>query len=180
MTMVVNVGGLRVGVVHGDCETLAGWRFSADVLEDPDQRRWLDRVRAQSRIDVFASSHTCLPVTRTFALPSGPLIIANNGSAGMPNFTSATYGIVTRIGTRPRRGRVLHCVELDGVYIEAVALDFDFVHWHEEFLSQWPPGSAAWLSYWKRIVEGPDYSRKQAYPSREWDCVQPALLPASR
>ena len=180
MTMVANVGGLRVGIVHGDCEALAGWRFSADALDDPGQHGWLDRVRVQSGMDVFASSHTCLPVTRTFILPSGPLVVANNGSAGMPNFSGSSYGIVTRIATRPRRGPILHCVELDGVYIEAVALNFDFVHWHQEFLSQWPSGSPAWLSYWKRIVNGPDYSRSEAYPRREWDCVQPLFSSGTR
>jgi hypothetical protein len=180
MTMVVNVGGLRVGIVHGDCEALAGWRFSAGALDDSAQHGWLDGVRVQSAIDVFASSHTCLPVTRTFTLPSGPLVVANNGSAGMPNFSGTSYGVVTRIATRPRRGPVLHCVELGGVCIEAVALSFDFVHWHQEFLSQWPVGSPAWLSYWKRIVNGPHYSRSDAYPSHEWDCARPLLSPGSR
>lgn len=180
MTMVANVGGVRVGIVHGDGEALAGWRFSTAALDDPGQHAWLDRVHMQSGIDVFASSHTCLPATRTFALPSGPLVVANNGSAGMPNFAGASYGIVTRIATRPRRGPILHCVELNGVYIEAVALHFDHAHWHQEFLSQWPPGSAAWLSYWKRIVNGPDYVRAQAYPRREWDCVQPLRSPEAR
>lgn len=167
MTLVAKVGRLRVGVVHGDCESLAGWRFSTDALDRADTPIWLDQVHQQSQIDVFASSHTCLPVMRSFALHSGSLVVVNNGSAGMPNFARTTYGIVTRIGTRPSRRRPLHRVKLRGAYIEAIPLDFDYLHWHREFLSQWPSGSDAWLSYWERIVAGPDYSPTQAY--RELD-----------
>lgn len=164
MTLVAMVGRLRVGVVHGDCESLAGWRFSADALDRAETPIWLEQVRRQSRIDVFASSHTCLPVMRSFTLQSGSLVIANNGAAGMPNFARTTYGIVTRIGTKPSHQRPLHRVKLHGAYIEAIPLDFDYLHWHREFLSQWPSGSDAWLSYWERIVAGPDYSPTQAYP----------------
>lgn len=163
-TLVVNVGRLRVGVVHGDCETLAGWRFSAEALDRTDTSAWLDQARRQSQIDVFASSHTCLPLMRSFLLKSGPLVIANNGAAGMPNFARTTYGIVTRIGTKPSLRRPLHRLELGGVFIEAIPLNFDYLHWHREFLSQWPPGSAAWVSYWERIVAGPNYTPTQAYP----------------
>ncbi|MEK7917682.1 hypothetical protein AAB988_22685 [Burkholderia contaminans] len=167
MTLVVKVGRLRVGVVHGDCESLAGWRFSAAALDRAETPIWLEQVRRQSRIDVFASSHTCLPVMRSFALQSGPLVVANNGAAGLPNFARTTFGIVTRIGTRPSRRRPLHQVKLHGAYIEAIRLDYDYLHWHREFLSQWPSGSEAWLSYWERIVGGPNYSPTQAYPELE-------------
>ncbi|PNE76467.1 hypothetical protein [Burkholderia thailandensis] len=175
MTLVAQVGRLRVGVVHGDCESLAGWRFSADALDRPDTPAWLEQVRRQSRIDVFAASHTCLPAMRSFDLPSGPLVVANNGAAGMPNFARTTYGVVTRIGMRPSRRRPLHRVKLRSAYIEALALDFDYLHWHREFLSQWPSGSDAWLSYWERIVAGPDYSPARAYPGTD-----PLVMPCKR
>lgn len=164
MTLVAQVGRLRVGIVHGDCESLAGWRFSADALDRPDTPAWLEQVRRQSRIDLFASSHTCLPGMRSFDLPSGPLVVANNGAAGMPNFARTTYGVVTRIGIKPSHRCPLHRIRLRGAYIEAIALDFDYLHWHWEFHSQWPSGSDAWLSYGARIVDGPDYLPAQAYP----------------
>lgn len=163
MTLVASVGGVRVGIVHGDCESLAGWRFSIDSLKRPGTREWLDRVRQHSQIDVFASSHTCLPVMRSFALPSGPLVVANNGAAGMANFAGTTYGIVTRIGTRPYHGRSLHRTQIGRVFIEAVPLLFDHARWYSEFLSQWPADSAARLSYWERIVSGPAYTAVDAY-----------------
>lgn len=85
----------------------------------------------------------------------------------MPNFWTVPHGLVTRIGIRPSQRPVLHRVELDGLFIEAVPLKFDRARWHREFLSQWPPGSAAWLSYWDRIVAGPEYSLARAYPLTE-------------
>jgi hypothetical protein len=167
MTLVANVGGVRLGIVHGDCESLAGWRFSAALLDRPDTREWIEQVRLRSKIDVFASTHTCLPVMRSFALSSGSLIVVNNGAAGMPNFAEKTYGIVTRIGTRPWRGQALHSAVIAGVYVEVIPLLFDHARWHAEFLSQWPAGSDAWRSYWTRITSGPAFTAAQAYYAAE-------------
>ncbi len=163
MTLVATVGGVRVGIAHGDCESLAGWRFSAASLTLPGTREWLQEVRLRSNIDVFASSHTCLPVMRSFTLPSGPLIVANNGAAGMANFAGTTYGIVTRVSTRPWSARSLHRTEIGGVFVEAIPLLCDHARWCSEFLSQWPAGSAARLSYWERIAAGPAYTAVDAY-----------------
>src|SRR5260370_11666870 len=129
MTLVATVGGVRVGIAHGDCESLAGWRFSAASLTLPGTREWLQEVRLRSNIDVFASSHTCLPVMRSFTLPSGPLIVANNGAAGMANFAGTTYGIVTRVTTRPCSARSLHRTEIGGGFVEAIPLLFDHSRW---------------------------------------------------
>ena len=35
------VAGCRVGVVHGDADSLAGWRFDVAALADPRARPWL-------------------------------------------------------------------------------------------------------------------------------------------
>src|SRR5262249_15145963 len=86
MTLVVSVGRLRIGVGNGDAGSLAGWRFAHEALADAATRPWLARVCAASRIDVFASSHTCLPAFSDFAFDSGRLTVVNNGAAGMPNF----------------------------------------------------------------------------------------------
>jgi hypothetical protein len=92
MTRVVAVGRLRIGIVHGDAESLAGWRFAHDALDDSAAGAWLAAVRAASRIDVVASSHACLPALREFTLDAGRLTIINNGAAGMPNFRGAAPG----------------------------------------------------------------------------------------
>jgi len=101
MHLVARVGNKRIGIVHGDAASLAGWRFAHDALDDPANSAWLDDVRAKSTIDIFASTHTCLAALRDFDLPSGHLAIVNNGSAGMANFAGTTYGLVSRIATTP-------------------------------------------------------------------------------
>ena len=68
MHLVAQVGGLRVGIVHGDAASLAGWRFAQDALDNPISRRWLAEVHLASRIDVFVSTHTCLAALRDFTL----------------------------------------------------------------------------------------------------------------
>ena len=41
MHLVAKVGGLCVGIVHGDAAALAGWRFAPDELDNPKRRTWL-------------------------------------------------------------------------------------------------------------------------------------------
>jgi hypothetical protein len=60
------IGDMSLAVVHGDAESLAGWRFSRESLDDPATRPWLDGVFRAVDVDGFASSHTCLPVCRSF------------------------------------------------------------------------------------------------------------------
>ncbi|MGH6995737.1 MAG: hypothetical protein ACREES_08565, partial [Stellaceae bacterium] len=95
MHLVAQVGALRIGIVHGDAASLAGWRFAYDALVRPSHRTWLNAVRAASGIDVFASTHTCLAALRDFALEAGRLTVVNNGAAGMANFRGMTFGLVT-------------------------------------------------------------------------------------
>ncbi len=163
MTLVADVGALRVGIVHGDAEALAGWRFAQDGLDAPTSHLWLDEVRAASAIDVYASSRTCLPVLRDFQLQAGQLTIINNGSAGMPNFLGTTHGVLTRISTHPSPHRALYGIERDGVFIEALSVPYDQRQWRREFVGTWPPGSPAYESYFSRIVDGPQFLRREAY-----------------
>lgn len=157
MHRVAAVGGLRIGLVHGDAESLAGWRFSREALDQPAAAVWLNAVRQASDADVFASSHTCLPALRQFALPAGALTVINNGAAGMPNFSGAPYGVATRISTRPASGTTLYGKRHGALHIDAVALHYDRRAWQAQFLRDWPAGSAAHVSYWKRIAAGPDH-----------------------
>ena len=106
-------------------------------------------------MDIFASTHTCLPALRAF--DGG--IVANNGAAGMPNHAGTRYGIVTRISTGPcAGGERLRGIERHGVHVDALRLDYDHDRWMRRFLSHWPAGSAAHASYHRRMVEGPRFA----------------------
>ncbi len=164
MHLVAKVGGLRVGIVHGDATALAGWRFAQDELDDPKRRIWLDEIHSAAQVDVFASTHTCLAALRDFSFTGGRLTVINNGAAGMPNFGGTRFGLVTRIATTPSPHRPLYGIERDGVHIDAIALPYDHDAFLGRFLERWPEGSPAHASYYARIVDGPDYTIAQARP----------------
>ena len=58
------VGEAAAAVVHGDADSLAGWRFAAAALDDANNRQWIDQAFTAAAVDVFASTHTCLPALR--------------------------------------------------------------------------------------------------------------------
>ena len=164
MHLVAAVGGLRVGIVHGDAAALAGWRFDAGALDDPANRSWLADIRAQARIDVFASTHTCLAALRDLALPGGTLTVVNNGAAGMPNFSGSQFGLISRLATRPSRHVPVYGTSRDGIHIDALAIHYDAAAFLDRFLARWPAGSAAHASYFRRIIDGPDHAIMAARP----------------
>ncbi len=151
--LVASVGGARVAIVHGDADSLAGWRFSQECLATAEGVAAARRAFAAAKVRVFASSHSCLPVLRSF---EGDCALANNGSAGMPNFRGTRYGLATRISVRPRAGAV--CTARAGtLHVEAQPVDYDHEAWVARFLELWPEGSDAHASYFRRIAEGPEY-----------------------
>ena len=151
---VARVGDARIGLVHGDATSLAGWGFAHDRLDAPSHRRWLENVFADSKADVFASTHTCLPAFRDFGFG----IVANNGAAGMPNFAGTRHGLITRIGVRPHGGgEPSLALSAHGVHVEALRVEYDHARWLARFLASWPEGSPAHQSYHRRIVEGPAF-----------------------
>jgi hypothetical protein len=162
MHIVAKVGQLRIGIVHGDAASLAGWRFAHDKLDDPARQGWLAEVRRASRIDVFASTHTCLAALRDFALPPGRLTVINNGAAGMPNFSGSALGVITRIAASPCPHRTLYGLARDGAYIDALPVNYDRQAFLVRFLARWPAGSPAHASYFSRIMQGPDYALARA------------------
>jgi hypothetical protein len=164
MHLVAKVGGLRIGIVHGDASALAGWRFAQDELDDPKRRGWLDEIHGAAQVDVFASTHTCLAALRDFSFGRGRLTVINNGAAGMPNFSGTRFGLVTRIATAPSPHPPLYGVERDGVHIDTIALPYDNDAFLARFLKRWPDGSPAHASYHVRIVDGPNYTIAQARP----------------
>ncbi|TAK44846.1 MAG: hypothetical protein EPO27_11565 [Betaproteobacteria bacterium] len=150
------VGEVRIGVVHGDAESLAGWRFDVTALDDPAQQNWRADAFIRAGVDVFASTHTCLPAARRFD-HGKTKVVANNGAAGMPNISNTKFGILTRIATTASPHPQLYGHKLQGTHIDALAINYDDASWQERFLENWPKGSPAWLSYFNRMANGPDY-----------------------
>jgi hypothetical protein len=159
MHLTAQVGEARIGIVHGDAASLAGWGFAHDRLDDPDHRRWVESMFRQAHVHAFASTHTCLPAFRRF--DGG--VVANNGASGMPNFAGSRCGLLTRISTRLHPMR-LHGLEVAGVAIEALRIDYDHARWMERFLASWPEGSPAHASYHRRISQGTRFTLEQALP----------------
>jgi hypothetical protein len=166
MHSAFQVGAQRVVAVHGDLESLAGWQLDPMSLDDPISAQRVLRQMSAANADIVASSHTCLPALRSLvAADARSYTVVNNGAAGMPCFNNTQFGIVTRIAAAPaaRAGiEALYGFEQRGVFVEAIALKFDFEAWRAEFLAMWPPGSAAHRSYFSRIESGATFSVRQA------------------
>lgn len=163
MYRVYSVGGLSVAVVHGDAESLAGWGFAQEALGRGAARERIRNWFVASRMDVFACTHTCLPVLFDTGIGERQGLVVNNGAAGMPNFSGDPTGLVTRIATSPaERVETVYGCRVDGVFVDAVRLRFDVQAWLAEFTRCWPPGSAAEESYGRRLRSGPDYRSWQA------------------
>jgi hypothetical protein len=112
MHLRARVGDARVAIVHGDAGSLAGWGFSQEVLATAAGAEAAERSFVLADAEIFASSHTCLPVLRSFA---GGGVLANNGAAGMPNFRGGLFGLATRIAVTPADDAL--CREpVDGVF----------------------------------------------------------------
>lgn len=163
MHATATVGSVRVAIVHGDCESLAGWGLSQEALAADSQRARVRRWFAQTRVSVIASSHSCLPVMMDFETAHGVCAIVNNGAAGMPNFCATHYGVITRIATHPSRiVQPLYAMRINDVHIEALPVHYDDGRWQCEFLANWPAGSPAHASYYRRITQSPFYDIDQA------------------
>ena len=71
------------------------------------------------------------------------------------------YGLATRISLASHP-LALYGARLGPVHVQAVPIDYDAAAWREAFLAQWPEGSDAHASYWRRITQGPRYGLPQA------------------
>lgn len=153
----LEVGGAVTGILHGDPEEVAGWRFAWESVTDSAAPLSTDQVRTWAEagaVDAFACTHTCLPWAARF----GDTVVINNGSAGMPNFAGDPRVLVTRIAAdASRHPDALYGIERNGVRWEAVAVEFDTAAWLERFQRTWARGSPAYESYYERITRGPDH-----------------------
>ncbi len=165
MHLLADVGGLRIGIVHGDATALAGWSFAHDALDQASTSALIEAIRRASHIDVFASTHTCLAALRDFVVPAGRTTVINNGAAGMPNFKDSRIGLITRISRAPSPHAPLYGLMRDGVHIDAIPVAYDHARFLTRFLARWPAGSAAHISYFQRISSGPAHEIAQAKPT---------------
>ncbi|WP_269496382.1 hypothetical protein [Castellaniella sp. S9] len=166
------VGGQRIGVVHGDADTLAGWRFDAAALSEQENQAWITDAFNRAGVDVFASTHTCLPALHRF----GSGLVANNGAAGMPNFKGLRFGLLTRISTRQTPFKAVYGEQQRGVYVDAVPVHYDHEAWLEHFMANWPTGSDAWASYFHRIQNGPKHGIDDALRGFDQANIRPEIL----
>jgi hypothetical protein len=164
MWRLASVGSMRIGLVHGDAQSLAGWGFAQEHLRDPLHLRVIQEWFTQAKVEVFASTHTCLPVFQKINSIGHPQTrwVLNNGAAGMPNFRGDSAGLLTRIATRPFEGQPRRLgLTQNGIFIDAVAIQTDPAETLRRFLLQWPEGTDAYTSYFSRILAGPAYSADQ-------------------
>jgi hypothetical protein len=175
--LTASVGGHRVGVLHGDPESLAGWRLALEAMEpgDPVARRqagWRGRPTTagelldwfgRADVDVFASTHTGLPYAQVVPDGRRRRLVINNGSAGLANFAGTTYGVITRLSADPQPpADSLYGTGVGGLRCDALPVRFDAARWEERFLAQWPPGSPGHRSYLTRIARGTHLQPRQA------------------
>jgi len=162
MHAVAQVGSLRLGIVHGDAWSLAGWQFAQDGLHDEAHKARIESAFELAAVDGFACSHTCAPALALFAGVSGDRFVINNGAAGMANFSTMTDGVITRVSTRAvpaaLQAQRLYGLQERGVWVDAIKVPFDIAAWLRIFDSIWPAGTAAAVSYRQRIARGPAYT----------------------
>jgi hypothetical protein len=175
--LTATVGGERVGIVHGDPESLAGWRLALEAMEpgDPaarEQTGWSGEPTTAAQVQawfrradvrVFASTHTGLPYAQDFLVAGRRRVVINNGAAGIGNFAGTSYGVVTRLSSdlRPPADS-LYGITAGALRCDAVPLRFDLLWWQARFLAQWPRDTPGYRSYFARIADGTPLRPEQA------------------
>lgn len=152
-TLCLVFGGLRILVLHGDPESLAGWGLSRESFSPKNNLQHADWFR-KTGADIIVSSHTCMPALWSGMVDGRPRVIANNGSAGMANLQADPRGLITRIGFGAPGSGSEASTGAAGVTVSLCPTSFDTDAWLAMFDRLWPPGSDAALSYRQRILHG--------------------------
>ncbi|MFO8142806.1 MAG: hypothetical protein R6T87_13190 [Marinobacter sp.] len=146
-------GGLKILVLHGDPESLAGWGLAHEAFsakKDCGLVGWFESTGA----DVIASTHTCLPVLWSGTVGGRARVVANNGSAGMANLAGDRCGLITRVARSSPATVPIAGVSAAGLSVSLLPVRFDFDAWLARFDALWPEASDAALSYRTRILGG--------------------------
>jgi hypothetical protein len=175
--LTASVGGERVGIVHGDPESLAGWRLALEAMEPGDpavrrQRGWHGQPTTPAEVQdwfqradvsVLASTHTGLPFAQDFMVAGRRRLVINNGVAGLGNFAGTTYGVLTRVSSDPQPpADGLYGIAVGALRCDALPIPFDHSWWRARFLAHWPPGSPGHRSYFTRLDRGTPLRPEQA------------------
>ncbi|MFP3976635.1 metallophosphoesterase family protein [Marinobacter sp. KMM 10035] len=151
-------GGLKVLVLHGDPESLAGWGLAHESFAAGNEHR-LEEWFRESGADVMVSTHTCLPVLWSGLVQGRLCAVANNGSSGMGNLSGDARGLITRISrTASTLGPVEGLVSVAGLHLDLMPVNYNVSAWVEQFDQLWPAGSSAAISYRQRLLEGASLS----------------------
>jgi hypothetical protein len=146
-------GGLKVLILHGDPESLAGWGLAHEAFADGNESgldSWFGRCGA----DIIACTHTCLPVLWSGEVEGRQRVVVNNGAAGMGNLRFDPRGLIARIALTDDAESAVASLERSGAHVSLRPVAFDLAAWLAEFDRLWPAGSAAAESYRDRLVSG--------------------------
>ena len=159
-------GGLKILVLHGDPESLAGWGLAHESFSAGNEHKLQEWFQA-SGANVVASTHTCLAVLWSGEVGGRTCVVANNGSSGMGNLSADTRGLVTRIGRTASTIEPVMGVPADGgLNVDLIPVNYNVSAWLEQFDHLWPAGSPAASSYRKRLLEGTSLTpRDLVFPS---------------
>jgi hypothetical protein len=146
-------GGLKVLILHGDPESLAGWGLAHESFDSGNKQQLAEWFRVTGA-DVMASSHTCLPVLWSGLVDGRQRLVVNNGSAGMGNMKSDARGLITRITRSIPTVETVAGLTCGGLHVELVPVNYDVSAWLQIFDQLWPADSPAAVSYRKRILGG--------------------------
>ena len=146
-------GGLKILILHGDPESLAGWGLAHESIASGSEEKLAYWFRATGA-DLIACTHTCLPVVWSSKVDEKQRIVANNGAAGMGNLRADSRGLVTRIGFASPFLEPLAAIAGSGLHISLIPVAYDVNAWLAQFDRLWPEGAPAAVSYRKRLTDG--------------------------
>jgi len=146
-------GGLKILVLHGDPESLAGWGLSRESLAGQGSsqlRRWFRQTGA----DLILCSHTCLPLMWSTTVDGRPCGLINNGAAGLGCLAGDHRGLMVRLAASGPSMAPLAGLQAGALSAALVPVDFALGDWLSLFDELWPAGSAAAISYRGRVQSG--------------------------
>lgn len=175
--LTVAVGRHRIGIIHGDPESLAGWRLALEAMEPADHAvrkltGWYGTPTTahtlgdwfrRAQVDVLASTHTGLPFAQDLTVDNRSRLVINNGTSGLGNFTGEAFGVLTRLTIDPDPpSDSLYGTDLGGLRCDAIPVRYELNRAVDDFAKTWPPGTPAHISYFDRLRRGAQLRRVQA------------------
>ncbi len=155
-------GGLKVLILHGDPESLAGWGLAYETFAQGNNDQLTSWFRLTGA-DMMICTHTCLPLLWQGVVDGRPRQVLNNGSAGMANLKSDSRGLIARLSTTKPLEDPVGSLELQHAQLALLPVSCDQRAWLAQFDTLWPSGSDAERSYRERMVAGTDLNPDALY-----------------